>query len=471
MLSFLAFSLLAVEKTHGTDDAISPSHDPSECVVCPLAHGPASPCADLLCAEYSDYDYDYNDYDYDEDPAPAAMPEVAAPEISSNEDYYTDDSWYGAEEDWYGEDVADGADELSTTEPATSDEAAAVDTDVSSDFGDLFDESFEDYAYDGDEGVGTLVDDFGDEESYEALADGERADAGSEVEYEDFEYYSGYESYEDVADAQDREAEAIGIQSEPEVIDCFEGYDSYEEFMQSEEAAAVTASEAATDAVEAVDVEREWASEDYGYYEYGYSGESDQNIEEYEFDAPSTADLTEDVDAADEESLQTGYDNAYDDAMNSDAIDVPTSVEESSTDESKAIYDEYESYYDAYDELYNFESDEADYTDADCHLGPVIAEFEAAEENPLEELAANVIRSVMQELSTPSPAMPSYGCDWDCEAEYWTEPTEAPSVILNAAQGLDNAALALQDAADFLRRIASGGNLLAGRASADEIAR
>ena len=60
MLSFLAFSLVVVEKTHGTDDVISPSHDPSECVVCPLAHGSA---AHLLCADYSDYDYNGPGYE------------------------------------------------------------------------------------------------------------------------------------------------------------------------------------------------------------------------------------------------------------------------------------------------------------------------------------------------------------------------------------------------------------------------
>ncbi|MBP85157.1 MAG: hypothetical protein CMJ64_00305 [Planctomycetaceae bacterium] len=473
MLSFLAFSLLAVEKSHGTDDIIAPSHDPSECVVCPLAHGPSSQCAslqsaDLLCAEYSDYDY--NDYRHDEDPAPAPPQPVGldAPDTATDDEYF-------AEYDWYGEDVVDDSEESVAPDPLASDKSAAMDTDVSSDLDDLFDDSFEDDAYSADENAEAMVDEFGDAESYEALAEGDHPD--TEVEYEDVEYYSGYESYEDVAEAEDwvndvdaealaREAEALATENDSEVIDCFEGYDSYEEFMQAEEAAAIAIDEASIPAVEDADVESEWAGEEYGYY-----GDYEENIEEYEFDASQVAASTDSIDLAAEESLQTGYDDAYDDAMNSEESEVPAAVEDSSTDESETIYDEYESFYDAYDGLYNFEADENDYTDADRHLGPVIAEFEAAETTSLEELAADVIHSVMEDLGAASPLAPPYGCEWDCEAEYRAEPSESPSMILSAAQGLDNAALALQGAADLLRRIASGSSPLLGRAPAEEVAR
>ena len=90
MLSGLAFSLVAVEKTHGTEDAISPSHAPSECIVCPLAHGPSTACADLLCADYSDYDY--NDYRLDEDPAPLPPADHAEPELATADEIQRDES-------------------------------------------------------------------------------------------------------------------------------------------------------------------------------------------------------------------------------------------------------------------------------------------------------------------------------------------------------------------------------------------
>ena len=621
MLSFLAFSLLAVEKTHGTDEVISSSHDPSECVVCPLAHGPSSHCADLVCADYSDYDYDYNEYLYEEDPAPLPPPVAETDTVAAGSD-----EAYAAEHDWYGEDV-DGSQAAAQTELATG-EATSVEN--------------------------------------EASPEGDSPNDSGETEDDDFAYYSGYESYEDVseADSQTDEVavEAISEEDDSEAVDCFEGYDSYEAFINAEEAAANAADEVtpdtgdivdangewvggehgyyegydsyeefvragedeATDGSEATtesgyyggydsyeefmkagetadevatesssyddsyedsteageaeasvteeaDLESEWAGGEYGYYEaydsyeesseageaeadvtadatlesesidgeygyyegydsyeefmkaaeetetdevsgyyqgydsyeafmeaaeaeasdiddvttadteeadlqsewageeYGYYGDYEQSINEYEFDASTTAEEADE--AAVDEDLETGYDASYDDAMKSDAGDAPTAGEGSATDEIETRDDEYESFYDAYDRLYNFEAQPADDEQAARPLGPVVAEFEAAETTSLEELAAGAIRSVLEDLGTASPIPDDSSDNWDCEVDDWREPVTGSSIILNAAQGLDSAALALQEAADVLRRLAVGESVLVGQAPTAEVTR
>lgn len=550
MLSSLATCLLAIDKTYGTDDVVSPSHDPSECVVCPLAHGAEAPCGDFLCSEYSDYDY--NDYS-EEEAAPApAIEEVAStadsqpgeePEVVGYDPYYDDYDWYAedaasteladevataesieadavasvpaiddiatvdevnlqadvaeayemADEydgyyddyDWPVEDATEAEETPSTEESLTAKvdeaieddvadsapvDAATESADVDQDDADYDDhdwyaeehgepptvspvaEADEDSTRDADrDEVHAMEEDFlSDGDSYESLMKAEVAATAEESIDGDFEYPSGYETYEDMMRGADSEASAQPVED----FD-FNGYDSYDEFMEAARAelddASVDVSSSDEAAAAAAD-EDTWEADEYGYYD-----DYEQYIEEYEFEAPATQEAPA-TDAADV-SIETGYDDAYDDAMTEERKSA-----EPAADVNSDVHDDYESFYDAYDGLYNYEDEDCEYRDVP---GPVIAEFEAGQSSA-DDLASEIVGSVVDEIAS-TPGHSSYGCEWDCEAEYWNElntcdaAEETASMILDAAQSIDDMAVTLEGVADFLRDVANGERTLLGK--------
>jgi hypothetical protein len=118
----MAGPLLIIGKTHAQDNAVSPSHDPGECIVCPLAYGPYE-----ACGGYSDYDYNKYWLDEDSPPTPDAASE-ADPELEvaqSLTDRSTEPAWESGYEDYYA-DYAFGDDSTTEdSEDATLDETPA----------------------------------------------------------------------------------------------------------------------------------------------------------------------------------------------------------------------------------------------------------------------------------------------------------------------------------------------------------
>ncbi|HRX78019.1 MAG: hypothetical protein H6821_12645 [Planctomycetaceae bacterium] len=448
MLCCMAGPLLIIGKAHARDTVVSPSHDPGECIVCPLAHGPLD-----VCGGYSDYDY--NQY-WNAPPAvdepkdsPPPTPELAGPELNAPEtltDIAADEAWDAGYEDYYA-DYVFGDDSVTTEAKELSvDEVEVSDLDQASESAAAPEES-------ADHATFELYDEFG-----------WYSDAVGKPE----DYFRSFENYEPI-EADDPETAAT--------VEATADYEAYEEewFSYEEEAVVDTDDMAVTEADEAYESlsdsanepaideisnnatsDATWGDEEEWYRdEYGYAVSLDGEI---------AADSTE-IESV--PLVETGYDAAYDEAMDLEPVELVNDV-------APAI-DYYESFYDAYDDLYNFETAVSETTEAGTHE---VATEDAADQvskstavsNPewLDKLVSRLLEPVWTVTGsvaastaalTPSAPVANYtdecSQEWDCEADYWARPqVEKPSVVLGAADTLDGVAALLQHAAEALRSLA-----------------
>ncbi len=422
MLCCMVGPLLVIGKTQAGDTIASTGYDPGECIVCPLAHGSME-----ACGGYSDFDYNHYWYAAESDPplvgpekpeAPAADPEIAAAELFTEE--AADESVESSYDDYYADyvfgDSAVEAAEPVVEEAATSDTAETVE---------------DEYGWFSEDTSST--DDYFDAfDDYEPIAEGNTTDAIADEASDDYQSYEeewfsyGEETSLNVAEVTEPEAD--------------EAYDSL--------------SNSADDHSTSWGDEEDWYREEYGYEPESSSAPAGQ--------------------------LETGYDDAYDEAMEVVSDTSENAPETASSSKLPAdtveIFDDYESYYDAYDDLYNFESDESPFSDqTETAEATRVVETSsdelalAAEPAWLAELVARMLSPIWANeasLSLNPPLVGAYEpgaafadeCAhyWDCEAGYWAPEEEiaAPSVVLGTADTLDHVAQFLQDAADMLRDFA-----------------
>jgi hypothetical protein len=293
MLCCLAISLIVVSSSRGYDGLVSASHDPGECIVCPLAHGASS-----VCANYSDYDY--NEYYYDE-PAPS---EAAAEKLADTDSEESGDvgdqsaasdwadgysySEYDNYEAYYGDfestdDAAERVPETDDSATATSDntyesydefmdgqeapqqevEAAPEVVDESNVAGDAYDSYYEDGWADPWEGDDALYGDY-------------------EQSVEEYEFDATNEADAPVADS---------------AADLETGYDeAYDSAMiEVEDEIQAETTPACTDESEAVAPQDEWVDDYEAFYDaydglYNYEIEDESAPEQESSSASSSAD-------------------------------------------------------------------------------------------------------------------------------------------------------------------------------------
>lgn len=435
MLCCLAGPLLVIGKTQAQDTGISPSHGPGECIVCPLAHGPLD-----ACGGYSDYDY--NDYCYG-DYWPAADAPQTEPELDVA-DSLTDDS---TEEAWESE----------------------------------YEDYYADYAF-GDDAARSAADDTTLEEAPTPTEVIEAASEGPAVPVEatPTETPFDYEAYEE---------EWFSFGAEPtvetEAVEDSATDEAYEAL--SESASEARDEEIAAQAAETQLADEAWGDEEAWYRdEYGYEGTIDDEA----------AEAAEDLEPAGQ--LETGYDPAYDNAMAGEleaAEPAENTLPEYPDTQLPGVQlpevDVYEPFYDAFDDLYNFESSPVESRESGTTEATVepVAERQSpqamsSEPAWLKELVDRMLAPVWTAAGCEPLNASLAGCDagnaiyvdecaqWDCEADYWAQPEpDQPSVVLSAADTLDGMAAVLQNAATYLRAIASGSLADTARVSKDEPSR
>jgi len=312
MLCCMAGPLLIIGKTHARDTVVSPIHDPGECIVCPVAHGPLE-----VCGGYSDYDCNEYWYDGHSPPTPEAttQAEPGLKVASSLTDDSAEEAWESSYEDYYADyvfgDDSPTTDAEDPTSEQTPDPAAVIDA--------------------ASEAAST--------------PDGPQGEETSDL-------------------------------SEP-------------------------ASEAYSDEIIDADLLNDtWGDEETWYREeYGYGGALDEE------NAEVSADLEP------EGPLETGYDEAYDEAMAMDSEPVWLT------------------------ELVN----------------RILAPIRTATEG----IASSA--SIPDRDARTANYVDVCAQEWDCESDYWAQPqAEQPSVVLSAAETLEGMAAVLQNAAEFLRGVAGG---------------
>ncbi len=465
MLCCMAGPLLVIGKTHAQDITASPSHDPGECIVCPLAYGPFD-----ACGGYSDYDYNRYWFEDNSPPAPEVAP-PADPELEvaqSLTDASTDAAWESDYEDYYA-DYAFGDDSTTTyEEDVYEDDVTLEATPAPIASIDAATEAISVPELPEVEEAGEIYDGYG-WYTYDSAAD------------ED--YFDSYDGYEPIAPATPDVAAGDEATAEEAAID----YEAYEEEWfsygsettveaqevtdsandEAYEALSESASEAYSDdylETESVDAEpayETWGDEEAWYREeYGYEDVSDEAIAEPVADVVPV------------EPLETGYDEVYDEAMATDweaaesvAEIVPATPHAQSPEADDPAAEYYESYYDAYDDLYNFESTPAESCPAESR--EAVLETEPAW---LTELINRVLAPVwiaagritsneplLYRDARPAIYVDECAQEWDCEADYWARPqADEPSVVLQAADTLEGMASLLQNAAEHLRSVAGG---------------
>ena len=429
MLCCMAGPLLIIGKANARDTVVSSSHDPGECIVCPLAYSPLD-----ICGGYSDYDYNQYWNEPASPPAAKAMPEPEPdPELEAAAaiDPATDDAWDADYEDYYADYV------------------------FGDDSGTLDDEAL---TRDDSHSVGEPIE--------VAEADVETAEASSEAAfelYDEFGWYSddaaspeelfgSYDDYEPIAVAP-----PAAVLEERNDAD----YEAYEEEWFSYGA------ETTIEPADVSDAASDEAYESLSESSDNYWGDEEEWYRN-EYDADQSFANEGDEEAANLETVElavTGYDPAYDEAMNIDTAEPLV--------EGAPATDDYESFYDAYDDLYNYESTPFQVLDDEAAVEPLIEQAAASEMAPesdgLQELVDRLLAPVWTVTggiaansasivphSTSATYVDKCVQEWDCEADYWARPqVEESSVVLDAADALDGMAVFLRNAADALRGLAS----------------
>ncbi|MBI2478867.1 MAG: hypothetical protein HYV60_09600 [Planctomycetia bacterium] len=227
MLCCMAGPLLVIGKAHAGDTAVSPGHNPGECIVCPLAHSPLE-----VCGGYSDYDY--NQYWQDSPPPSAteATPEID-PEIEVTQSL-SDDSmdavWEAGYEDYYadyvfGSDSTTSADEdltLTETLNPVAVEDVATETAAMPE-GEATSELYDEYGW------------YSDEYGYEGTLDEEIAedsDANEPLE----QLATGYDDAYDEAMTTESVATEPIANTAPAIDDYESFYDAYDDLYNFESA-------------------------------------------------------------------------------------------------------------------------------------------------------------------------------------------------------------------------------------------
>jgi hypothetical protein len=403
----MAGPLLVIGKTQAQDTAVSPSHDPGECIVCPLAYG-----AFDACGGYSDYDYNK----YWSDNSPSSAPDTVPPTDSeletadSSSDDSTDEAWESGYEDYYA-DYSFGDDSTTTyEEDVDADDVTleAFPAPVGVIYGDVTPEMSPapiGVIYGASEERATPVAQVGAEtdqrHDYDPIASGEPA-TSAEEEASDYETYEGdWYGSQPAIDSQ----EAIELA-------CDKAYEALSE------SAGETYSDEVID-IESVEPKPPyeiWGDEET----YGHDSVSDDAI------------LEPAADLAPVELLETGYDTDFDEAMATEwEAAAPVghiAPAKRSTESSKAA--------------------------SEPKVHEQVREAVDSEPAWLTELVDRLLAPVG---TSADVSLDECAQEWNCEAENWAGPqVQQPSVVLQAAVTLDGMASLLQNAAEMLRDVASG---------------
>ncbi|MBC8356041.1 MAG: hypothetical protein H8E66_29030 [Planctomycetes bacterium] len=453
MLCCMVGPLLIVGRTHAQETGVSPSHDPGECIVCPLAHGPLE-----VCGGYSDYDY--NHYWYDDDSVPrseSASP--ADPELEladSLVDDQSDNSWESEYEDYYAEfffgdeSGSTDAEDLSSEESASP--APPVDapsgtesTSATTQYDEVFD-SYDEFGWYTDDDA-SPQDYFDSYDSYEPIDPALAEDSVSDEVSPD-QSALDYETYKEEWFSYEVDSVEDAERIIPEID---EAYDALSETAIDEAADAQFAAESWGD-------EEEWYRE-----EYGYGQEPDEGVANaFAVDDPA-------------EAVGTGYDQAYDEAMAAeleDTVEPVTDVDPAEANSALPDVDDYESFY---DDLYDLEptSDElleSKPSEAEASLPLDKGAQQTSSPQPawLTELVNRMLAPIwttvddvasndlLPTLSNSEFYVDECAQEWDCELDHWAQPDqERASVVLDAAEALDGMASFFESAAVILRGFAT----------------
>lgn len=449
MLCCLAGPLLIIGKAQARDSVVSPSHDPGECIVCPLAHGSPE-----VCGGYSDYDY--NQYWHESPPTATLQPPVQSdPEIEVAQTPTGDSAsgaWGAEYEDYYADYVFGDESTTATDEDLTLEETpnpAALIADAT--------ETASATEETQDAATSELDD------KYESSSDGNTASD---------DYFDAYDEYEPIT----------ATEAEPVTVDAVapqEGtadYEAYEEewfaygsettletnpaIDEADEALSESEGESNSSEISDARISAEtWGDEEEWYHQkFGYDGNLGEEA------ASGSASL------GSEEQLETGYDESYDAAMASQP-----EVTEPIAETVPASAD-YERFYDAYDDLYNFGAASLETSEN----GPSEAEVESVVEESgeqtlgsepawLTDLVTRMLAPVWTATGRIASEQWTFVLDtratidvdqcaqeWDYEADYWAQPqADQPSLVLDAADTLDGMASLLRSAAEALRGFAN----------------
>ncbi|MDA1049516.1 MAG: hypothetical protein O3C40_03430 [Planctomycetota bacterium] len=409
MLCCMGGPLLIIGKAHARDTVVSPSHDPGECIVCPLAHGPLE-----VCDGYSDYDY--NQYWYDDHLLPLSETPLSETTVQTDP-------------------------ELEVAESSTDDLT-----------NEAWDSGYEDYYSD-------YV--FGD--------DSTTTDADESATTE--EYFDSYDSYAPI-DAGTAEATS-GVDSSTEGADSGDEAYEEEWFSYGAETTVETPEESNPAADEAYEALSESASDPWGdeeeWYrqEYGYDSVVAEEIAEAASDAATLEPLETGYDAAYDEAMVADLSEAEEPAADIPLPDDGTELPE--VDDYESFYDYYDDLYNAEPALDEFPGSESSETAIEPEIEERVQLPVAPEPAWLTDLVHRMLSPVWAAaggIALNSPlhnpdsrtALPADECtqEWDCELDYWARPQrEQQSAVLGAADTLDEMASLLQNAAELLRGLAS----------------